>query len=126
MTLSESASNTVRNRVRRAAAIRDPNRTVIWLRGEQDCSNVEALSEAMDRAIALDDANLVVDMSEVRFMGAATVGAIVGAREVLRVRARTLGLRHPSRCARRVVALCGLSDLIDADLIDAAPLPLPA
>lgn len=102
-------------------------RTVVWVRGDQDLSTVAVLSETMNRAIALDDANLVIDLSDVQFMGAATIGAIVEAREVLRLRARTLALRAPSPCAQRVVGLCGLADRFDADrLHDGAPSALPA
>jgi anti-anti-sigma factor len=55
------------------------DRTVVWLRGEHDVSTVSALSQTMARAIALDDGDLVVDLSGVQFMDAATVGVIVRA-----------------------------------------------
>jgi anti-anti-sigma factor len=110
----ESSSVTVARRGLRALVGDDADRTVVWVRGEHDMATVTALSETLARAIALDEANVLVDLSEVQFMGAATVGVIVRAREFLRLRSRTLALRSPSRCARRVVDVCGLSDLIDA------------
>lgn len=91
----------------------DADRTVVWLRGEHDSSTVDAVTETIARAIALDDADLVVDLSGVQFMGAATVGAIMRAAECLRSRSRSLALRSPSRCARRVIDLCGLEGLLD-------------
>ena len=90
---------------------RDPPCTVIWLRGEHDMSTVAELSETIARAIALDDADLVVDLADVEYMGAATVGVLSRARELLRARSRSLVLRSPSRCARRVLELCGHADL---------------
>jgi anti-anti-sigma factor len=105
-----------------AFAGRNPDRTVVWLRGEHDASTVAALSEIMARAIALDDADVVVDLSDVQFMGAATVGVIIRAREFLRLRSRSLVLRSPSECARRILDVSGHADLLDPRPVDTAPL----
>jgi hypothetical protein len=64
-------------------------------------------------AIARDNADVVVDMSDVQFMGAATVGVLIRARELLRTRSRSLVVRSPSWCARRVLELCGDTGLLD-------------
>lgn len=110
-----------------AAARRDPHifggpnasierggaRTVAWLRGEHDLSTVAELSGVMGAAIALDDSDLVIDMSDVEFVDAAIVGVIVRARVLLRSRSRSLTVRAPSRCARRIFELCGLSHLLE-------------
>ena len=109
-----------------AFAGRNSDRTVVWLRGEHDVSTVAALSELMARAIALDDADVVVDLSDVQFMGAATVGVIIRAREFLRLRSRFLVLRSPSESARRIIDVCGHSDLLDPRIADATPLTGPA
>lgn len=97
---------------------RNPDRTVVWLRGEHDTATVAALSETMARAIALDTPGLVVDLSDVEFMDASTVGVIVRTQELLRP--RTLVLRSPSKRARRVLELCELAELVDPPSIDAA------
>jgi anti-anti-sigma factor len=109
-----------------AFAGRNPNRTVVWLRGEHDVSTVAALSEILARAIALDDADVVVDLSEVQFMGAATVGVIIRAQEFLRLRSRFLVLRSPSERAQGMLEVCGHADLLDPRPIDAMPLTGPA
>jgi anti-anti-sigma factor len=109
-----------------AFAGRNSDRTVVWLRGEHDVSTVAALSETMARAIALDDGDVVVDLSDVQFMGAATVRVIIRAREFLRLRSRFLVLRSPSECARRTLDVCGHSDLLDPRPADATPLTGPA
>lgn len=90
---------------------RDADRTVVWLHGDQDISTVAGLSEMMAQAIALDDDDVIVDLSGVAFMGAATLGVIMRARQLLRLRSRRLALRSPSRCARRVLELCGIDYL---------------
>jgi|SoiMethySBSTD1v2_1073268.scaffolds.fasta_scaffold546598_1 anti-anti-sigma factor len=86
---------------------------VVWIRGEQDVSTVAALSETLARAISLDDSDLVVDLSDVEFMSAATVGVLVRARQFLRSFSRSLQVQSPSTCARRILALCNLGDLLD-------------
>jgi anti-anti-sigma factor len=85
---------------------------VVWLRGEHDISTDDALCQALARAIALDSAGLVLDLSGVEFMGASTLGVIVRAREFLRERSASLTVRSPSAFARRVISACGLGDLL--------------
>ena len=95
--------------------------SVVWLRGEHDTSTAAALSDVVTRAVALNEPAVVIDVSGVRFMSAAAVGVIVGARELLRSQARTMTLRRAPSCVRRVFGVCGLSDLLDPALGDAAP-----
>jgi anti-anti-sigma factor len=97
----------------------DADRAVVWLRGEHDISTVAALAETMARAVALDDRDVVFDLSGVQFMDGATVGVIIRAREFLRLRSRSLRLRSPSTRARCVFDLCGLADLLDPRPVDA-------
>lgn len=85
---------------------------VIWLSGEHDVANVAQLSRALALATAGNEADLVIDMSGVEFMGASTIGAIVHARNVLQSQSRDLVVRSPSKRAERLLHLCGLSALI--------------
>jgi anti-sigma B factor antagonist len=119
MALSECSSMSVSRGGVVASAGLDADRTVVWLRGEHDISTVAALAETMARAVALDDRDVVFDLSGVRFMDAATVGVIIRAREFLRLRSRSLRLRSPSTRTRRVFDLCGLADLLDPRSVDA-------
>jgi anti-anti-sigma factor len=91
---------------------------VVWLRGEHDLSTDDALCATLARAIAVDSAGLVLDLSEVEFMAASTLGVIVRAREFLRQRSSSLTVRAPSSCVRRVLDACRLNDLVgpSADL----------
>ena len=82
MALTEYSSASGSRRGLASLAGRDVNRTVVLLRGVYDASTVTALSEAIARAIALDDAALVLDLSGVEFMDAATVRLIIRARRV--------------------------------------------
>ena len=87
---------------------------VVWLRGEHDCSTDDALCLELACAVALNDAALVLDLSEVEFIGASSLGVIARAREFLRGRSRSLTVRSPSVSARRVIDACGLGDLVGA------------
>ncbi len=107
MALIESSSVTIPAGGPFASAGLDGDRTVVWLRGEHDLATSASLSEAMARAIALDNADLVVDLSEVQFMDTATVQVMVEMRELLRLRSRSLALRAPSPRAQRILGLCG-------------------
>jgi anti-anti-sigma factor len=93
----------------------DAARTIVWLRGEHDLSTSAALWHTMTRAIEVAHNDLVVDLSDVEFMGAATVSVILRAAQLLRQESRSLTVRAPSRCARRVLDVCGLSGLVEAD-----------
>ncbi|MEO7427771.1 MAG: STAS domain-containing protein [Acidimicrobiales bacterium] len=90
----------------------DCDRTLVWLRGEHDLATVSELAATMARAIALDGADLVVDLSQVEFMDGSTVQVLERSREFLRSRTRSLQLRAPSVSAQLVLDLCGLRHLV--------------
>jgi anti-anti-sigma factor len=85
---------------------------VVWLRGEHDISTDAALCLTLARAIALDSAGLVLDLSGVELISASTLGVIVRAREFLRLRSRSLTVRSPSAFVRRIIDACRLDDLV--------------
>ncbi len=92
---------------------------VVWLWGEHDLSTDSALCLALARAIALDGAGLIVDLSGVEFMGASTLGVIAQA-ELLRQRSASFTVRSPATFLRRVISACGLDDLLTPSLEMAA------
>lgn len=103
----------------------DPVRTVVHVRGEHDIATRVHLSATIARAAQLDGADIIVDLSDVTFMDASTIGALVVARSSLRAHSRSLSVRAPSPQARRLLDLCGLAGLIDESpaslLASAAP-----
>jgi anti-anti-sigma factor len=82
--------------------------TVVWLTGEHDAATVEALTGLLADAITGSRRDVIVDLSGVDFMSAAPVGALVRARYLLGLQARTLVLRSPSHSAQVVLRLCDL------------------
>jgi anti-sigma B factor antagonist len=113
MTLTESSSVIAPLEDLAEAAGPNANRNVVWLRGEYDISTETALSHTMAQAMALDERDLVVDLSGVQFMDAATIGVFIRTRNDLRLQFRSLTLRSCSRFARRLLDLCDLTDLLD-------------
>ena len=106
---------TVPGRATAPGAGAEPGPTVVWLTGEHDISTDGALSQVLARAMALGATALVIDLSELGFIGASTLGTIVGAREVLRRRSGTLTVRCAPPLARRIIDICGLNDLLGAE-----------
>ena len=88
---------------------------VVWLRGEYDVLTKVTLCGTLALAMSLDQTELVVDLSEVRFMDVAILGVIVRARRYLRLRSRRLRLRSPSASVRRIFDSYGLAGLLDPD-----------
>jgi anti-anti-sigma factor len=89
----------------------DPD-IVVWLRGDQDVSTDGTLCRALARAISLDDAALVVDLSGAELVGLSTLAIIARAREFLGLWSRSLTVRSPSANTRRIIDICGLNDLL--------------
>ena len=110
---SESPSISVSRR-----ADSDVGRTVVWLRGDHDLTTKVTLAVAIARAARHDSTGVLVDLSMVTFMDASTIGAIVGSHTRLQVRGQVLQVRSPSRPARRVLELCGLTNLIHSGIDD--------
>ena len=86
---------------------------VVWLVGEHDVASSIALSSMLSGALDAAGSGLVVDLSGVRFMSAATIGAVLGARSGARRCGLTFMVRSPSPQALRVLGICGLLELID-------------
>ena len=92
--------------------------TIIWLRGEHDIATDGALRRTLERAIALNDAAIVVDLTKVELLSASTIGVILAARDTLRQQARSLTMCAPSPHVRRVIGICGLQHLLIPEVPD--------
>jgi anti-anti-sigma factor len=92
---------------------RDGEWAIVWLDGEQDIATVAVLADTLRNVISADDANLIVDLSGVTFMSSATIDELLRARNLLLGLSRNLTLRSPSKCARRLLDVCGLAGLVE-------------
>jgi anti-anti-sigma factor len=86
--------------------------TIIWLRGEHDIATDGGLRRTLERAIALNDAAIVVDLTKVELLSASTIGVILAARDTLQQQSRSLTMRSPSPHVRRVIGICGLQHVL--------------
>ena len=93
----------------------DGPRTVVRISGEHDAGNSAILRSAIDQAISIDGRDVVLDLADLEFMDASTVGAIVFARERLHTDQRRLTVRGAPRCARLVLHVCVEGQLIEDD-----------
>jgi anti-anti-sigma factor len=85
--------------------------TIVWLRGELDLSTARDESLAMTRAIAAGVA-VVVDLGEVDFIGASTIGLISRSVAVAAVQEHSLIVRNPTPFATRLLEICGLCETV--------------
>lgn len=90
---------------------RDVEQAVVWLDGEHDIATTGVLADTLSNVTSADDSNLIVDLSGVTFMSTATIDELIRARNLLLGLSRNLTLRSPSRCARRVLDVCGVARL---------------
>lgn len=112
MPLSGSSLLTVAGRGPTSGAVADDRAAIVWLLGEHDCSTDGALCHNLARAISLDQQTVVVDLSQVVFIGASTIRLLMLANDYLRQRSQSLVVRSPSRQAYRALALCDPGDLL--------------
>ncbi len=115
MAQSEPASVTMLRRLPpRSIAAVTPR--VVTMAGEYDVTTISSLSARFSAAIALDGADLVVDLSRVSFLDGATTSVIVRAAGFLGEHGRSLLVRDPSPCARRLLGICELDRLIEIEV----------
>lgn len=86
----------------------------VWLRGEHDAATVPAVSHVLAYVSGRDRRDVSVDMSEVSFLGAATVRVLMRSRQFLMQRSRRLVVVSASRTAQRTIDLCELNTVLHA------------
>jgi anti-anti-sigma regulatory factor len=84
------------------------DRTLLVLHGDHDSARLKELRYAIAKAISLDDRDLVVDLSDVGFICAGTIGTLVRTRAMLDSLSRTCTFRSPSAHTQKILAICGV------------------
>jgi anti-anti-sigma factor len=90
-------------------------RSVVAIRGEADISTRQDLCEVLCRVTADGTGDVVVDLANATFIDTAIVRVLATAQQLLHRQDRILTLRSPSRLATRVLAVLGLTDLIETE-----------
>ena len=89
----------------------DSDTIVVAPVGEADFCTAPELRRALHEAIDSGRPHVVVDLDQVTFMDASTVGLLLDARARLADAGGTLQIRCRSRHARRMFATTGLDDM---------------
>ena len=89
-------------------------RIIVSLWGEHDLCTAATVVAALSRAVDAGAGDVVVDVADVSFLDASTLGLITCAHGTLRHQARSLSLRSPSRFTARLLEVCDLAWLIEA------------
>lgn len=97
------------------------DRTAVWMWGEHDLATVGDLSTALVEAVTVAGRDVVVDLGDVEFMDASTLGSLVRGRHLLEGRGRRLTVRAPRRSPRRLLVISGLAELIESPPPDEMP-----
>jgi anti-sigma B factor antagonist len=82
------------------------------LQGEVDLASAQTIRELLTNAIAADDADVVVDMSRVTFMGATGLNILVSALNRLGDTGRRLIVKSPSASVRRILGICQMDQIL--------------
>lgn len=85
--------------------------SVAWLWGELDVATAPLLADGLTVTTSKMWPRVVLDLSNLDFLDAAGLGAIVQARNELRSRSGELTLRAPSPFAARTLEVAGLAGL---------------
>lgn len=92
----------------------------VRLRGEIDLSNATALSDQLS-ALASRGGDVVVDLSEIDFLGVAGLDAMCSAARTLGARDDRLLVRSPPKLVERIIEVLALEDLLP--IVRQGPLP---
>lgn len=84
------------------------------------------VADVLARAIAADEGDVTVDMSGMTFIDAAMIGVLVRGRNFLALDSRELTLRSPRAFVGCVLAVCGLSALVEPLSDQGAPSTSPS
>lgn len=93
------------------SSVHEGRGSLLVLRGELDVATVPHLDAFLRVCIDLGQEQIAVELSELRFMGAAGLAVLVDARRRVRQRGGELRVRNPSPSTFRLMQITGLGTL---------------
>jgi anti-sigma B factor antagonist len=93
----------------------DADSVVVTPAGEADLYTVPRLRHALRQAIAMGRSRVIVDLDQLIFMDASTLGVLVDARRRMSEAGGSLQVRCHTRQGRRVLSVAGLDGLLQSD-----------
>jgi anti-anti-sigma factor len=91
----------------------DADAVVLHIAGEIDLASEEDFAEALDCALDCQSAVLLVNLSDVTFLGSAALHVLLEANEKARRRKCTLRVAHGGSFAARVLTVAGLDQVLE-------------
>jgi anti-sigma B factor antagonist len=89
--------------------------TVIELSGDVDMSTAHLITELVTRVSEKHPSQVILDMTDVSFFGAAGITALLHARRTTKDSGGELLLRHPSRITMRILTTTGAAAIFPID-----------
>jgi anti-anti-sigma factor len=84
---------------------------ILKFTGDVDAFNVPALSEQIDRMIAVGETRIVLDLRLVTYLTSTAIGCMLKARKALATAGGELVLAHPSRFVKKTLLTAGLAEV---------------
>lgn len=84
---------------------------VVHVAGEFDIGTLPILKQALSRARHAD-ADVLLDLSDVTFADASSLGVLMDARSALAERGHTMSIVNPARVVSRLLSITGLTPLL--------------
>jgi anti-anti-sigma factor len=92
--------------------------TAITVCGELDCDTAPHLTKLVERVAAGRPEQVIIDMANVSFFGAAGVTALLRANDIITGAGGRLRLRSPSPQTHRILAITAIDDLFQPSTSD--------
>ena len=91
----------------------DADTTVVTPVGEADLCTVPDLRQALNEVTAAGRPHVIVDLDQLTFIDASTLGVLAEARARFSVTGGTLQVRCRTHHGRRMLSITGLEDMLD-------------
>jgi anti-sigma B factor antagonist len=94
---------------------------LFYVRGEIDVASAASLHATLDDAIAFNNADLMIDCSEVTLIDSSGLAVLVATQRDLRTTGRRLRIANATRATKRVIEVAGLTETLHVCETPAAP-----
>jgi anti-sigma B factor antagonist len=85
---------------------------VVWVAGELDLTTSESLRAGLRQAVEAGHIEIVVDLTELRFIDSTALSVLAAVLKELRPKGGTIVVRNPAPMADKVLRLSGLASLL--------------
>jgi anti-sigma B factor antagonist len=95
--------------------VRSAQETTVALSGEVDYSSADGLTRLLEDLIAPDRGKVAIDLTRVSFLDSTGIKSLIVAAKTASDVGCAFVVRHPNSLTERVIAICGVGDLLLED-----------